>query len=98
MSATVIMIVAVLLYVLVRWSRNEPAVTIGSVISGVFVVAVIALLDRGRTQGVARGFAYLFLLVVAYNFIPALTKALAAAAKNAGGNAKNTLNPPPATA
>jgi hypothetical protein len=90
-SATIVMAVAVLLYVLVRWSKDEPAVTIGSVLSGVLVIGVIALADRGRTAEVARGFAWLFFVVVAYNFVPAMTKAMSAAASAAKGNVHDTL-------
>lgn len=89
-----VMLVAVVLYVLVRWSRNEPAVTIGSVVAGAFVVGVIALLDRGRTAEIARGFAWLFFVVVAYNFVPAMTAAMKAAGAATKSNVQSTLVPP----
>lgn len=85
------MAVAVIMYVLVRWSRNEPAVSIGSVLAGGFVIGVIALADRGRTAEVARGFAWLFFAVVAYNFIPAITTAMQNAFSNTKTNVRDTI-------
>ena len=96
MRASVIMLLAVLLYVIHRWATNRPAVTLPIVLSGLFVIFVIALLDQGRTEPVAKGFAWLFFLVAAYNAIPALTGA-AKSAKIATQNAARG-QPPPATA
>jgi hypothetical protein len=89
------MLLAVLLYVLHRWATNRPAVTLGTVVSGVFVIFVIALLDQGRTEPVAKGFAWLFFLVAAYNAIPALT----GAAKSGTHAVRNAAasQPPPTT-
>ena len=91
MRASVVMAVAVLLYVITRWSRNEPAVTLPGVIGGAFVILVIALLDQGRTEEIARGFAWLFFIVAAYNAIPPLTRAAATTAKSSGKSVKGTL-------
>jgi uncharacterized membrane protein YbjE (DUF340 family) len=45
-----------------RWSHNRPAVPAATAILKImFAVVVIAMLDQGRTQTVARGFAWLFL-------------------------------------
>lgn len=88
MRASVLMALAVFLYILHRWATNQPAVTLPIVLSGLFAIFVIALLDQGRTEPVARGFAFLFLLVAAYNAIPAFTGALKSAqqaAKTQGG-------------
>lgn len=83
------MAVAVILYVVHRWATNQPAVTLPIVLSGLFAIFVIAMLDQGRTEPVARGFAWLFLAVAAYNALPAFTGALksaqGAAAKTTGG-------------
>lgn len=90
MRASMIMAVAVGMYVLARWERNEPAVTLDGVLGGLFVIVVIALLDQGPTESVARGFAWLFFAVAAYNAIPAFSNALTAAQKSAKKAAKNT--------
>ena len=91
MRASVVMAVAVLLYVITRWSRNEPAVTLPGVVGGVVVILVIALLDQGRTEEIARGFAWLFFIVAAYNAIPPLSKAATTTAKTSGSSVKQTL-------
>ena len=45
-----------------RWAHNRPTVpSAGSIVKIIFAVVVIAALDQGRTQDVARGFAWLFL-------------------------------------
>lgn len=70
------MFLAVLLFVLHRWATNQPAVNLPVILSGVFAIFVIALLDQGRTEKIARGFAWLFFLVAAYKAIPAFTGVL----------------------
>ena len=91
MRASVVMAVAVLLYVITRWSRNEPAVTLPGVVGGAFVILVIALLDQGRTEEIARGFAWLFFIVAAYNAIPPLATAAGTTAANTGKSVKGTV-------
>jgi len=87
MRATVIMGLAVLLYIVHRWATNQPAVNLPIVLSGLFVIFVIGVLDSfGKTQEIARGFAWLFFIVAAYNAIPAFTGAISSA-KNALGGA-----------
>ena len=86
-----VMALAILLYIIARWSRNEPAVTLTGVVSGLFAVFIIALLDQGRTEQIARGFAWLFFIVAAYNAIPPLAKAAVPAAKTATANVKTTF-------
>jgi hypothetical protein len=93
MSATMVMLVSVLMYVLLRWSKNEKAVTIGGVVAGAFVVGVIALADRGRTAVVAEGFAWLFFTVVAYKFTPVATGLVKTYAPAAKSNVTSTLKP-----
>jgi hypothetical protein len=91
------MALAVFLYILHRWATNKPAVTLPIVLSGLFAIFVIALLDQGKTEPVARGFAFLFLLVAAYNALPAFTGALASA-QQAARAARGGNKPPPVTA
>jgi hypothetical protein len=91
-----VMALAILLYIITRWSRNEPAVTLTGVISGLFAVFIIALLDQGRTEQVARGFAWLFFIAAAYNAIPPLAAAAVPAAKKAASAAASTVKPGPA--
>ena len=93
MRASVVMFLAVLLYIIHRWATNKPAVTLPIVMSGIFVIFVIALLDQGRTEPVARGFAWLFFIVAAYNAVPALTGA-AKSGKTAVRNAAAQQTPP----
>ena len=90
MKASAVMAVAVGMYILARWEKNEPAVTLDGVLGGVFAIIVIALLDQGKTEGIAKGFAWLFFAVAAYNAIPAFTNALGSAQKSAKTVAKNT--------
>jgi len=86
-----VMALAVLLYVIARWAHNQPAVTIGGVVSGAIAIFVIALLDQGKTEQIAKGFAWLFFIVAAYNAIPPLAKVAAQGAKAGGTQAKSTL-------
>ena len=83
MRASVIMAVAVAMYVLARWEKNEPAVTLDGVLGGLFVIVVIGMIDQGKTEPIAKGFAWLFFAVAAYNAVPAFTNALSAAGKSA---------------
>lgn len=85
MAAWVIMLIAVILYMISRWARNQPAFNVPVILSGAFAIGVIALLDNGRTQEIARGFAWLFVIVAAYQAIPAYTGAITSA-----GNAAKT--------
>lgn len=84
MRASYVMILAVLLFILHRWATNQPAVTLPILLSGLFAIVVIGLLDNGRSAPVARGFAWLFLVVAAYKAIPAFTGALKSAQDAAG--------------
>jgi hypothetical protein len=88
-----VMALAVFLYVIARWTRNEPALTLPAVLGGAFAILIIALLDQGRTEEVAKGFAWLFLLVAAYAALPGFFKSLAAAQKAAVKTAKTTTAP-----
>lgn len=65
MTATQIMLVAVAAGVIGRWAHNEKALPAAqNVIEVLFVLILIAALDTGRTQSIARGFALLFLAAV----------------------------------
>ena len=86
------MALAVILYIIARWTRNEPAVTLPSVLSGLFAIFIIAVLDSGnRTQEIARGFAWLFFIVAAYAALPGLVKSISQAQKSAAATAKSTV-------
>lgn len=78
------MAIAVGLFILHRWATNQSAVTLPILLSGAFAIFVIALLDGGRTEPVAKGFAWLFLAAAAYRALPAFTGALSSAQKAAG--------------
>jgi hypothetical protein len=86
-----VMALAILLYIIARWSHNKPAVTLPGVVSGLFAVFIIAILDHGRTEQIAKGFAWLFFIAAAYNAIPPLAAAAVPAAKKSAGQAKATL-------
>ena len=86
MRASVVMALSVGMYVLARWEKNEPAVTLDGILGGVFAILVIALLDQGKTEQIAKGFAWLFFAAAAYNALPAFSNALNAASKDAKTN------------
>lgn len=64
MNASTVMIVAVLAAVIGRWAHNQPTASIKVVVEAVFAVLVVAMLDQGRTEPIAKGFAWLFLAAV----------------------------------
>ena len=72
MRATTIMFLAAFLYVVHRWATNKKAVDPHIIVEAVFAILVIALLDQGKTEPVARGFAWLFLAGAAYATAPVL--------------------------
>lgn len=74
MRASHLMVVAVLLYVVHRWATGKTAVDVQVVVGGLFAILVIAMLDQGKTEPIAKGFAWLFVLVAAYNAIPVISK------------------------
>lgn len=88
------MALAVLLYIVHRWATNQPAVNLPVVLSGAFVIFVIGLGDSFRqTQSIARGFAWLFFIVAAYNAIPAFTGAINSAKGGAASAASDIKLP-----
>jgi hypothetical protein len=50
--------------ILTHWANNKPTVNQKLVIEMAFALIVIALLDQGETEPVAKGFAWLFLAAV----------------------------------
>jgi hypothetical protein len=72
--ASTIMLVAVLLYVVHRWATNQHAVSPKVAVEAAFALLVIALLDQGETEPVAKGFAWLFLAGAAYTALPTIGK------------------------
>ena len=91
MSASTVMALAILMYVIARWAHNKTAVTIGGVVSGLFAIFIIALLDHGRTEQIAKGFAWLFFIVAAYNAIPPLANVAVQGTQAGTGQVKQTL-------
>jgi hypothetical protein len=64
-SATTIMLTAFALLILGHWANNEPAVSAKTIVELVFVLFFIAFLENiPATQGIAQGFAWLFLAAV----------------------------------
>ena len=62
MSGTTVMAIAIVGGLVGRWSHNKKTVpSAGRIVQIAFAVIVIAALDQGSTQQVARGFAWLFL-------------------------------------
>jgi len=64
MRATTVMLLAIGALILAHWANNEPTVNAKMVIELVFALIVIAALDQGQTEPVAKGFAWLFLVAV----------------------------------
>ena len=61
MRATTIMLLAIGALVLAHWAHGKPTVSPKMVVELAFALIVIAALDQGDTEPVARGFAWLFL-------------------------------------
>lgn len=64
MSASTVMIVAVMAAVIGRWAHNQPLGGAKAAVESAFAVLVIAMLDNGQTEDVAKGFAWIFLVAV----------------------------------
>lgn len=83
MSATELMLVAFLLAVVGKWAHKQKAIPSGAgLVEIIFSLLVVSLLDQGRTQGIARGFAWLFLAAVVLSDNSPLTGLAKLAAKN----------------
>lgn len=82
MRAATIMALAVGVYIVHRWATpGKTAIDGKTVVEGAFAILVIAALDQGQTEPVAKGFATLFLAVALLTAIPVLSKAGAPPAK-----------------
>lgn len=64
MNASTVMIVAVLAAVIGRWAHNKPTASVKTVVEAAFAILVIAMLDQGKSEPIAKGFAWLFLMAV----------------------------------
>lgn len=64
MSATMVFAIAWGCLLLTHWANNKPTITTKQVLEMAFALIVIALLDQGETEPVAKGFAWLFLAAV----------------------------------
>lgn len=87
MSASTVMLTAVALAILGGWANNTH-VTAKTVVEAIFAVLFIAFLDQGATEGIAKGFAWLFLVAVLLSKnspINALSKVKGAAPAKKGG-------------
>ena len=81
MRATTVMLLAVGVLVLTHWANNEPTINKRMVVELAFALIIIAMLDQGRTEPIATGFAWLFFAAVVLS-----SKSLL--------NALNKINPP----
>lgn len=97
MSATVVFAVAWGALVLGHWAHNQPATSVKQVLEMTFALIVIALLDQGETEPVAKGFAWLFLAAVLLrsdSILTALAKVTGAGTGAAGPAAAVKPIPP----
>jgi hypothetical protein len=58
------MLLAVVLLVIAHWAHGQPAVSGTMIVEVGFAILFVALLDHGATEGIAQGFAWLFLIAV----------------------------------
>ena len=64
MRASTMMLAAFGALIIGHWANNKPTWNVKLVIEMAFAIVVISLLDQGKTEPVARGFALLFLAAV----------------------------------
>jgi hypothetical protein len=83
---------AFLLLIAGRWAHDKPALNIQTVAGGAFVIIVIAALDNGATEEIAKGIAWLLLAAVALSADSPLTAIAAAATAKATGSATVTAS------
>ena len=79
--ASTIMLAAAVLYLVHRWSIGGKTIDPKTAVEVAFAVFVIALLDQGQTEPVAKGFAWLFFAGAAYAALPTIGKVTSAPAK-----------------
>jgi hypothetical protein len=88
MRASTIMILAIGALIVTHWANNEPTVNSKMVVELTFAVLVIAMLDQGKTEPIAKGFAWLFLAGVLLS-----SKSILNALGKAGSPAKPAIKP-----
>lgn len=86
MRASYITGLAFLLLVVGRWAHNEKALNVQTIAGGAFVIIVIAALDNGSTEEIAKGLAWLILAAVALSKNSPLTAIATAANAKATGS------------
>jgi hypothetical protein len=86
MRASYVAALAFLLLVIGRWAHGKPALNVQTVVGGAFVILVIAGLDQGATEEIARGIAWLILAAVALSANSPLTAIATAAGAKATGS------------
>lgn len=94
MKASNIILLAALLVLMGKWSRNQK-VTSGIIVGGLFSALVISILDSSQPK-LARGFAYLFLVAAALEYLsPILGNTVEPITKATAGVSRtlNTVNP-----
>lgn len=64
MKASHIVIFAIAAAAFGRWTHNKPAASVQLVVQATFVVLIVAFMDQGETETVAKGLAWLFLAAV----------------------------------
>lgn len=64
MSATVVFVIAWGALILSHWANNQPTISVKQIIEMVVALLLIAFMDQGETQPIARGLAWLFLAAV----------------------------------
>lgn len=67
MRASYVMFAALALLVIGRWAKGKPALNVQTVVGGAFVIIVVAMLDGGKTEEIAKGIAWIVLAVAALN-------------------------------
>jgi hypothetical protein len=90
MRATTVMLLAIGALILAHWANNKKTVNPKMVIELTFALIVIAALDQGKTEPVAKGFSWLFLVAVLLSNESILTSL----AKSTGQGAGTVPAPP----
>jgi hypothetical protein len=63
-SASNVMLMAIILAAIGRWAHNQTAASAKIVVEAIFAILIITMLDNGKTEPVAKGFAWLFFVAV----------------------------------
>lgn len=64
MRASHVVLLAIVLKLLGRWSHNETTLSVGSIAGAVFLLVVIGMMDSGQTEEIAKGAAWLIMAAV----------------------------------